>query len=547
MQGLMMDYPLTLTPILERAPKLFARQEIVTKAGTSLEHITYGDWATRVARLANALEKLGVRRGDRVATFAWNNARHLELYFAVPCMGAVLHPLNLRLPADQLAYIINHADDQVLFIDPTLFPVVEKLAPQLKNAKHFVVMGDTIPETTLSPVYAYEDLLRDAATIYPWPHLDEDEAAGMCYTSGTTGHPKGVVYSHRSIFLHSMGLAMTSSFGIAESDTIMPVVPMFHAMAWGLPFASVMVGAKQVFPGPHLQPRDLAELIQAESVTLTAGVPTLWVGLMNLLENERYDLSSLHTMIVGGSAAPQFLIEKMQKQHGLRIVHAWGMTEMSPLGTVSRLKKAQLALPEAEQYALRAKQGLPVPGVEIRAMDEQGNEVPWDGKTFGELEVRGPWIARSYYGGPHAPQDERTADSFRDGWFRTGDVVTIDAEGFVQIVDRTKDLVKSGGEWISSVDLENAIMAHPSVLEAAVIAVPHPKWQERPLACVVPRPDFKATLTKKEIIEHLRPRFASWELPDDIVFIDAVPKTSVGKFDKKMLRAQYQDYVLPDR
>lgn len=540
MQGLMMDYPLTLTPILERAPKLFGKREIVTKNGPTLDRYTYADWAKRVGRLANVLTKLGVQPGDRVATFAWNNARHLEIYFAVPCMGAVLHPLNLRLPGDQLAYIINHADDQIIFVDTSLLPAVEKLGPHLTNVKHIVVMGDTVPETTLPNVHAYEDLLRDASPDFAFPALDENEAAGMCYTSGTTGNPKGVVYSHRSLVLHSMGLAMTSSFGLSESDTILPVVPMFHVMAWSLPFASVMVGAKLVFPGPHLQPRELAELMQAEKVTLTAGVPTIFLGLANLLDTEKFDLSALHTLIVGGSAAPQFLIEKMQKQHGLRIVHAWGMTEMSPLGTVSRLKKAMYDLPEADQYAYRAKQGLPVPGVEIRAMDEMGNEVPWDGKTFGELQVRGPWIARSYY------NDERSAASFQDGWFRTGDVVTIDEEGFVQIVDRTKDLVKSGGEWISSVDLENAIMSHPQVLEAAVIAVHHPKWQERPLACVVPKPDFKGILTKQDIIEHLRPKFASWELPDDVIFIDAVPKTSVGKFNKRVLRAEYQDYVLPE-
>lgn len=540
MQGLMMDYPLTLKPIFERAPKLFGKQEIVTKVGPNLERYTYADWAVRVRRLANALEKLGVKRGDRVATFAWNNARHLELYFAVPCMGAVLHPLNLRLPGDQLAYIVNHAEDKVIFVDATLLPAVEKLAPHFKTVKHFVVMGDA-GETTLPNAHRYEDLLRDASPEYHFPNLDENEAAGMCYTSGTTGNPKGVVYSHRSLVLHSFGLAMTSSFGIAESDSILPYVPMFHVMAWGLPFASIMVGAKLVFPGPHLTPRDLAELIQAERVTLTAGVPTIWLGLLNLLDNERYDLSCLHTMVVGGSAAPQFLIERMEKNHGIRIIHAWGMTEMSPLGTVSRLKKAQKELPEAEQFALRAKQGLPVPGVEVRAVDPMGVEVPWDGKTFGELQVRGPWIARSYY------NDERTADSFRDGWFRTGDVVTIDEEGYVQIVDRTKDLVKSGGEWISSVDLENAIMSHPKVLEAAVIAVPHPKWQERPLACVVPRPEFKDTLTKHEVLDHLRAHFPSWMMPDDIVFIDAVPKTSVGKFDKKVLRVQYHNYELPER
>jgi fatty-acyl-CoA synthase len=541
MQGQMMEYQLTLTPLLERAQRLFPKKEIVTKAGPGLERFTYEQMADRVGRLANVLAKLGVKSGDRVATFAWNNARHLEIYFAAPCMGAVLHPLNLRLPPDQLIYIVGHAADKVLFVDPTLLPVVEKLAPHFKNIKHYIVMGDKIPEgTTLSPVHAYEDLLANASPEYPWPQLNENDAAAMCYTSGTTGNPKGVVYSHRSIYLHSLGLSMTDSFGLSEADVFMPVVPMFHVLAWGTPFATVMLGTKLVFPGPHMQPRDLAELIQAEKVTLTAGVPTLWLGILNLLEKEHYDMSSLRGMIVGGAAAPQSMIEAFEKKHGLNVIHAWGMTEMSPLGTVSRLKSYQHDLTEAEQFAIRAKQGMSVPGVDLRAVDEAGQEIPWDGKAFGELQVKGPWVVSSYY------NDERSAESFMDGWFRTGDVVTIDPEGFVQIVDRTKDLVKSGGEWISSQDLENAIMAYPKVLEAAVIAVPHPKWQERPLACVVPKPDFKDSLTKAEIFEHLRGRFDKMYIPDDIVFIEAVPKTSVGKFDKKVLRAEYKDYQLPE-
>jgi acyl-CoA synthetase (AMP-forming)/AMP-acid ligase II len=541
MQGQMMDYQLTITPLLDRARRLFPKKEIVTKAGPGLERFTYEQMTERVGRLANALSKLGVKSGDRVATFAWNNARHLEIYFAVPCMGAVLHPLNLRLPADQLTYIIAHADDQILFIDPSLLPAIEKLAPQLKSIRHYIIMGDKVPEgTTLDPVYAYEDLLNSASPDYPWPHLQENDAAAMCYTSGTTGNPKGVVYSHRSIYLHSLGLSMTDSFGLSERDVFMPVVPMFHVFAWGTPFATVMLGTKLVFPGPHLQPRDLAELIQAEKVTLTAGVPTLWLGLLALLDKEQYDMSSLRGMIVGGAAAPQSMIEAFDKKHGLNVMHAWGMTEMSPLGTVSRLKSYQMDLSEAERFSIRAKQGTAVPGVEIRAVDDSGKEVAWDGKAFGELQVKGPWIISSYY------NDERTTDSFMDGWFRTGDVVTIDPEGFVQIVDRTKDLVKSGGEWISSQDLENAIMGHPKVLEAAVIAVPHPKWQERPLACVVPKPDYKDNLTKAEIYDHLRARFDKMYLPDDIVFIDAVPKTSVGKFDKKVLRVQYKEYQLPE-
>lgn len=542
MRGQMMDYPLTLTPIIERARRLYGKKEIVTKAGPTLQRYTYAEFADRVGRLANALEKLGVRRGDRVATFAWNNARHFELYLAVPCMGAVLHPINLRLPGDQIAYIINHADDQVLFVDTTLLPAVEKLAPYLKSVKHFVVMDEHVPaDCKLPNVHAYEELLSATSPDHPWPHLDENDAAAMCYTSGTTGNPKGVVYSHRSIFLHCMGLTMADSLGLQERDSYLPVVPMFHVLAWGTPFASAMIGAKMVFPGPHLQPRDLAELIQAEKVTFTAGVPTIWFGLLSLLDKERYDLSSLRAMVVGGAAAPQSMIEGFDKKHGLKVIHAWGMTETSPLGTVASLKSYQDHLPDADKFAIRAKQGTPVPLVEIRGIDEQGKEIPWDGKTFGELEVRGPWIVGSYY------QDERSKDSFHDGWFKTGDVVTIDSDGFMNIVDRAKDLVKSGGEWISSQDLENAIMSHPKVAEAAVIALPHPKWQERPLACVVPKPDYKDSLTKEEIFEHLRPRYSHMYLPDDIVFIDAVPKTSVGKFDKKVLRAQFKDYVLPER
>ncbi len=540
MRGQMMDHPLTLTPFLERARTLFPRREIVTKAGPTLARSTYADVARRAARLARALDRLGVRRGDRVATFAWNDARHLELYWAVPCMGAVLHPLNLRLAAEQVAWIANHAGDRVLFVDPTLLPALEAVAPHLTSVEHYVVMAEAVPEgTKLHPVHAYEDLVKDAPGELPWPRLDEQHAAAMCYTSGTTGHPKGVVYSHRALYLHTCGLAMADSFGLSERDTFMPVVPMFHAMAWGTPFACAMLGMKTVLPGPHLQPRDLAELVQAERVTLTAGVPTLWLGLLGLLEREQYDLSSLRTLIVGGAAAPRSMIEAFEKRHRLTVVHAWGMTETSPLGTVSRLRREHDALPEEQRFALRARQGMPVPGVEIRVVDEAGRELAWDGRSFGELQVRGPWVAGAYY-------REDSKEAWVDGWFRTGDVANVDPDGFVQIVDRTKDLVKSGGEWISTLELECAIMGHPKVLEAAVIAVPHPKWQERPLACVVPRPEWKDRIAKEEIYEHLRPRFPRWELPDDVVFIDAVPKTSVGKFDKKVLRARFQDHPLPE-
>lgn len=542
MEGLMMDWPLTLHHFLDRAARLFPRKEIATRTAAGMHRYTYADFHQRVHRLAHALNRLGIGRGDRVATFAWNTYRHLEIYFAAPCMGAVLHTLNIRLAPDQLIYIINHAEDRVIFVDASLVPLLERIRDQIPTVKAFVIMSDTSPvQTALSPALDYEALIAESPEApYPWPRLDENAAAGMCYTSGTTGNPKGVVYSHRAIFLHSLALCLADTFGICERDVLMPVVPMFHANAWGMPFAGVMVGAKLVFPGPHLQPRDIAELIQNERVTVTAGVPTIWIGLYALLERERYDLSSLRVMPVGGSAMPRALIEAFEKRFGIRIAHAWGMTEMTPLGTVANLKSYMESWPDEERFAIRAKQGMPVVGVEIRAVDEQGREVPWDGRTMGELQVRGPWVIRAYY------NDPRTAEAFQDGWFRTGDVVTIDPEGYIQIVDRTKDLIKSGGEWISSVDLENALMAHPKVLEAAVIAVPHPKWQERPLAVVVPRPEHKETITKEELLEFLRPRFAKWWLPDDIVFVEAIPKTSVGKFDKKVLREQFKDYRLPE-
>jgi fatty-acyl-CoA synthase len=540
MQGLMMDYQLTLTPILKRACQFHAKKTISTKQGGTIHRYTYADFYARSNQLAGALARLGVQQGDRVATLAWNTYRHLELYFAVPCMGAVLHTLNLRLPSDQLIYIINHAEDKVIFVDASLLPLLEKLTEHLNSVKHYMVMTDGPLQTNLPNAHSYEELLAKESPEYAWPELDENTACAMCYTSGTTGNPKGVLYSHRAMYLHAMAACMSDCLGLSERDVVMPVVPMFHAMAWGVPYAATMLGSVQVFPGPHLQPRDLAGLIQDEKITLTAGVPTLWLGLLNVLEQENLDISSLRRMPVGGSAAPRSMIEAYQKKYGVEILHAWGMTEMSPLGTVSKLKSYMLDWPEEQRFAFRAKQGMPVPGVEIRGIDENGQEIPWDGKTMGELQVRGPWIIRSYY------NDPRSEQAFMDGWFRTGDVVTIDDEGYMNIVDRTKDLVKSGGEWISTVELENALMGHPRVMEAAVIAVPHPKWQERPLAVVVPKADVDTSQLKQDLYAMLAKEFSKWQLPDAIEFVTEIPKTSVGKFDKKVIRTRYQDYQLPE-
>jgi fatty-acyl-CoA synthase len=535
MQGLMMDYPLTLQHAFNRATRIFYRKEVVTQTENGLHRYTYADWGRRTMQLANALQGAGVAQGDRIATFAWNSYRHLELYFAIPCYGAVLHTLNIRLFPEQLAYIINDAEDRIIFVDGDLVPALEQVADRLPTVRLYVIMGQP-PYTPqkLRPTVDYEEFIAGQPTTFHWPELEENTAAAMCYTSGTTGNPKGVLYSHRSIFLHSMGVGLAEGTGLCESDKVLPVVPMFHANAWGIPHAGVMMGSSIVMPGRYLDPLRIAQLMQQERVTVAAGVPTIWIGLLNLLEKESFDLSALRAIYCGGSAVPQSLIEGLARKQ-INIVQAWGMTETSPLASVSRLRSYQRDLPPEEQFRIRAKQGTMIPGVDFRVVSlETGEEVPWDGRTFGELQVRGPWVARAYY------KDSSSSEKFADGWLRTGDVAVVDADGMIQLVDRTKDLVKSGGEWISSVELESLIMGHPKVLEACVVGVPHPKWAERPLACVVPKPEFVGQITAEEILDFLRPRVAKWWLPDEVIFIDAIPKTGVGKFDKKVLRARYE-------
>jgi acyl-CoA synthetase (AMP-forming)/AMP-acid ligase II len=538
---LIMNYPLTLTHFFERARKLFPKKTLGTRVpGVGLVKSTYADFADRTARLAGALQALGVKKGDRVGTFAWNSTRHLEVYFAAPLMGAVLHTVNIRLSASDITYIINHAGDRVLIVDASCWPTLEPIRKQLRSVQHVIVMKDT-PTAQLPPgTLDYEALLADARPVEAWPRLSETDAAGMCYTSGTTGHPKGAVYTHRAVFLHSMASSMVDVLGISERDVILHIVPMFHANAWCVPFAGVLNGATQLFGGPNPQPRDIIEIVHHERVTFVGAVPTVWIAIDAILEQEpQWDISCIRAIPIGGSAAPRTLIEKFDKKYGARMVHAWGMTEMTPLGTICRLRASMDALSDDERYAIRAKQGYPAAGVDLRIVDDEGREQPWDGTSMGEIQVRGPWVIRAYYDNPES------ADRFTpDGWFRTGDVATVDPEGYVQITDRTKDLIKSGGEWISSIDVEVMIMSHPKVLEAAVVAVPHPKWMERPLACVVPRPGV--SLAKEEVLDWLRPRLAKWALPDDVVFIEAVPKTSVGKFDKKVLRERFKNWAPAD-
>ena len=494
---------------------------------------TYGEWAERTRRLAGVLDELGISADGRVGTFAWNTARHLELYFAAPCSGRVLHTLNIRLFPDDIVYIADHAEDEIVFVDRSLLKIFWPLMERFESVQHVVVMddggGDEVPDDPR--VHDYEELLAKAEPV-DFPEIDdENRAAAMCYTSGTTGHPKGVVYSHRSTVLHSMGSLVADAAGVSERDTIMPVVPMFHANAWGLCQAAVMAGASLALPGPKMQPAAIAELMESEKVTLAAGVPTIWMGVLPELEGR--DLSSLREILCGGSAVPRSLSEAYREKIGLPILQAWGMTETSPVATTGRIKSALLDRSEDELADLRAAQGLAIPLVDLRIVEPgTDDELPWDGEARGELQARGPWIAAGYY------NDDRSSDSFtEDGWLRTGDVATISPNGYVRLVDRTKDLVKSGGEWISSVELENAIMAHPKVAEAAVIGIPDEKWSERPLACVVPEGDAEITLD--ELKEFLAERVPKWWIPNDLEIIDEVPKTSVGKFSKKTLREQF--------
>ena len=534
--GLMQDdFQLSLQYVLRRMRSFPGAGEVATLTDDGVTRASHGELVARIDRLARALATLGVGRGDRVGTFAWNSQRHFECYLAIPCVGAVLHTINLRLFPEQIAYVINHAEDRIVFVDDSLAPLLAPLAPALEHVEHFVVMGDG-PTGDLPRVLRYEDLLAAAGGGVPeYPELDEREAAALCYTSGTTGNPKGVLYSHRSTTLHSAGVLMSGSLGVGADDRILLVVPMFHVNAWGLPYAAALGGSTLVLPGRNLTAEPLAKLIEGERCTTMACVPTIYADLLRYADAQRPDLSSLRRAICGGATMPLALAQAFQQRHGVPLLHAWGMTETSPMCTVAH---APSGLDAEQEWAIRATQGRAVPFVELRLVDDAGEEVAWDGRSTGEIEVRGPWIASAYY-------REEDPDKFDRGWLRTGDIAHLDAAGRVTITDRSKDVIKSGGEWISSVELENQLMAHPAVREAAVIAAPDERWSERPLACVVL--EEGAAVSAAELVEHLRGRVAKWWLPEEFAFVSEVPKTSVGKFDKKRLRAALAEGRLEGR
>jgi fatty-acyl-CoA synthase len=530
--GRMMDFPLTLTHLLDRARRYFPRTEIVSRAPDGkLHRQTWSDTYDRSCKLAHALARLGVKEGDRVATLAWNHNRHLEAYYAVPMMGAIVHTLNLRLHATEIGYIARHAGDSVVLADRSLLPLLNQFIESVPSVRHVIVMADDGP--TPEGKLDYERLLAAEPAAYDWPRLDENTAATICYTSGTTGNPKGVVYSHRSNVLHALVSSLPDETDLSQTDVVLPVVPMFHANCWGFAHMAAAVGASLVFPGPKLDPESLLDLMAETKVTVAAGVPTIWIGILAQLDAhpKKWDLSALRHMMVGGSAAPPAMIEGFEKRHGLNVVHAWGMTETNPVGSIARVKRSLDGGDDASKLSYRASQGYAQPFFEMRHCDDQGRLLPWDGEVMGELEVRGPWVAASYLG------DEGKDRWTPDGWFKTGDVVTIDAEGYVRICDRSKDVIKSGGEWISSVALENALMSHPCVLEAAVFAGRHPKWAERPIAAIVLKKDKQASGV--ELGKHLEGQFAKFWMPDAYVFVEQIPRTSTGKFLKTRLRDTY--------
>jgi len=536
----MMDVQLTLQEVIDRAVDLYADREIVTKhPDGSIHRYTYGDAYERICQLAHALDELGVERGERVGTVALNHYRHLELYFAPACSGRSLHMCNMRLPNEHFVHTVEDAGDRVMFVDPAFVEKVEANAAELDTVEQYVVLADEVPETSLEPVVSYEELISGQPTEYDWPALDEEEECGLCHTSGTTGLPKGVAYTHRGMYLHTIMASHADANGIGQHDVVLPVVPMFHANGWGIPYTATFVGAKQVLPTAHTDPGPLAELIDEEEVTFSAAVPTIWLEMAEYLDDHpEVDISNIERLTVGGSAPPEALIRKYDEEYDAPILQGWGMTETSPLGSLSVLRKEFEDADPETRYAFRAKAGIPVPGVRTRIIDDDGNEVPADGETFGELQIRGPWVVDEYLNRP-----DETASSFtEDGWLRTGDIATRDEWGYIDIVDRSKDVIKSGGEWISSVELENELMAHEAVTEASVIGVEHEKWQERPMACVVLREG--ADVTSDELDEHLGERFPDWWLPDRYEFVESIPRTSTGKFDKMALREEFGDVRL---
>jgi 3-(methylthio)propionyl---CoA ligase len=544
MHGQMMEVPLLISSLIRHADRLHGDTEIVTRTiEGGIHRYTYRDAHRRARQLANALSALGVKAGERIGTLAWNTHRHFEIYYGVSGMGAVCHTINPRLFPEQIVYIANHAEDTHLFFDLTFVPLVEKIAPLLKTVKAFVVMTDKahMPQTSIAGAICFEDLVNGHSDEFDWPEFDERTASSLCYTSGTTGNPKGVLYQHRTTVLHSYAAALPDALNLCARDVVLPVVPMFHVNAWGLPYACALAGAKLVFPGAGMDGASLVELFEKEKVTLSAGVPTIWMGLLAHMKQNKLKFGTLKRTVIGGSACPPAMIRSFQEEYGVQVLHAWGMTEMSPLGTVSTFKSKHDALGAEERLALQYKQGRPIYGVDMKIVDGDGKDLPWDGKAFGDLLVRGPWILSEYFKGEGGNPLRR--DAHGEDWFPTGDVATIDADGFMQITDRSKDVIKSGGEWISSIDLENTAVAHPAVAEAAVVAVNHPKWDERPLLIVVKKQE--AELTREELLKFFEGRVAKWWIPDDVVFVDQLPHTATGKLLKTKLRDDFKDYELP--